>query len=582
MNRLTYLVIALIIVGLPFVASNDFHLFLGQTLAYTAIAVIGLNLLLGLSGQMSLGQGGFYAVGAYSSAILASNHGWSVPASMLAGVAVATVCGVAIGLVALRTRGLYLAMATLAFGFIVEILAQRSVGITGGTMGLFGVPPLDFGLPQQGQHIFFWFAAGMFLLVQIVSDYIFGSGWSRRLLAVKESESFARTIGLNVPIWRTGIFAFSALLAGLAGALFAHQTGFISSEAFNIRLSIGLLIAAVVGGLTRSYGPIIGAAIFLAISEVTASLHGIGLVVQGAILLFVLLLFPEGAIGLWRLVTGKRGKDPMQESRSTAPFTIETHASADGIALEVKALSKSYAGVKALQDVSFQVRPGVVHALIGPNGAGKSTMINILAGLYQPTSGQVIFNGRDLTALPAHQRAGLGIARTFQNLQLVESLSVLDNIMLGLPRRRSLISDFAAWAFRRDYERAEREEALAALAFLGLEGVTSLRPSDLSYGHRKLCELARALVQKPALMLLDEPIAGINTTEAHAIADVIRKLRDHGVTILLIEHNMEFVMGVSDRVTVLDYGCKIAEGTPREVQSDAKVIAAYLGVEIAS
>ncbi|WP_046869181.1 ABC transporter permease subunit [Microvirga massiliensis] len=601
MNRqIGYLLAVAVAAAFPFIAPNAFFVHLGQLFAYTAIAVIGLNLLLGLSGQMSLGHGGFYALGAYGSAILATSLGWPLGISMLAGVAVALLAGMLVGIIALRTRGLYLAMATLAFGFIVEIAAQRWVGLTGGTMGLFGVPQLDFGDFARGPTYFFWVAAGLLLLAQILSDYIFDSSLGRRLRAIKESESFARTIGLNVPVWRTVIFAVSAGLAGLAGVLFAHQSGFISSDAFSIRLTIGLLIATVIGGLGRSYGPLFGAAILIGIAETIASLHQIGLMLYGLILLAVLLVFPEGAIGLVERLFGRMrmGKQTMVPARAeqgragvtaqaldtapdrrTAPdLAPAVETARTGGRLEIENITKSYAGVVALRDVSLVVEPGSVHALIGPNGAGKSTFINVVAGLYRANSGTIRLDGADITSLPAHRRARLGLARTFQNLQLIQGVSVLDNVMLGLAPTRSLAADLGAWLIGGTHEAPEQAEALAILEFLGISHVANLHPKDLAYGHRKLVELARAIAQRPRIMLLDEPVAGLNTQEAREIARVVGLLRDRGTSILLVEHNMEFVMGISDQVTVLDFGNRIAVGTPAEVQRNPEVIRAYLGV----
>ncbi len=584
-RRVGYLLAVAAAAAFPLLAPNTFFVHLGQLFAYTAIAVIGLNLLLGLSGQMSLGHGGFYALGAYGSAILAASLGWPLAASMPAGVAVALLAGFVVGIIALRTRGLYLAMATLAFGFIVEIAAQRWVGLTGGTMGLFGVPQLDFGDFARGPTYFFWTAAGLLLLTQMVSDYVFASSFGRRLRAIKESESFARTIGLNVPVWRSVIFAASAGLAGLAGVLFAHQSGFISSDAFNIRLTIGLLIATVIGGLGRSYGPLFGTAILIGIAETTASLHQIGLLLYGLILLAVLLVFPEGAIGLAeRLFRRAQARHPAAGQARAKGGIAATPVPAfekerAGGRLEVENAGKSYAGVVALRDVGLVVEPGTVHALIGPNGAGKSTFINIVAGLYRPDSGSIRLDGTDVAALPAHRRARLGLARTFQNLQLIGGVSVLDNVMLGLAPKRSRAADAAAWLLGRGHEAEERAEALAILDFLGIAHLAELGPKDLAYGHRKLLELARAIAQRPRVMLLDEPVAGLSAQEAREIARVIRLLRDRGTAILLVEHNMEFVMGISDRVTVLDFGNRIAVGTPAEVQRHPEVIRAYLGME---
>lgn len=575
---LGYALAAILIAVLPGIVPNTFYIHLGQIFAYTAIAVIGLNILLGLSGQMSLGHGGFYALGCYGTAILATTYGLPLYLTMAAGLFLTLVMGLAVGMIALRTRGLYLAMATLAFGFIVEILAQRWVGLTGGTMGLMGVPQLDFGNFAMGPTYFFWTAAGLLLLVQIGSDYLFDSAAGRRLRAIKESEAFAQTIGLNVPVWRTLVFAASAMLAGLAGALFAHQDGFVSSDAFHIRLTIGLLIAAVIGGLGRSYGPLFGTAILLALTEVIAAVHDVGQIIYGGILLGVLLLFPEGAIGLVRKLFGRAVRKAAPTERATT-FALEPDSRSD---LVVEGLSKSYAGVTALQGVSLAVRPGSITALIGPNGAGKSTFINVVAGLYRPSAGRIVMGGRDVTSLAAHERAQLGLVRTFQNLQLIGSVDVISNVMLGMRPRDGVVADFGRWLLGRKHEAAERAEAMAILELLGLRAYAHHRPADLAYGHRKLLELARAIAQRPKILLLDEPVAGLNPVEARGIGQIVRRLRDAGVAVLIVEHNMEFVMDLSDSVTVVDFGNPIASGTPAVIQRDPAVLKAYLGTEAAA
>jgi ABC-type branched-subunit amino acid transport system ATPase component len=345
-----------------------------------------------------------------------------------------------------------------------------------------------------------------------------------------------------------------------------------------VRLSIVLLIAAVVGGLGLRSGPLLGTAILMTIVETVAGLEKFGLIVYGTILLAVLIAFPQGAAGLVAAMRGAPRRGPedgaVREVRGTDVSVVGT---LQGAALSVSSVTKRYAGVVAVDRVSFDVAPGTVHGLIGPNGAGKSTLINVIAGLYRADEGRISLGGADLASLDTAARARAGLARTFQNLQLIEALTVLDNVLLGVAPRRSLASDVAAWWRGRDFEGDERREAGQILSFLGLGALADRLPSELSYGHRKLVELARAIAQRPRLMLLDEPIAGLNPQEAMEVAEVVRRLRSLGVTVLVVEHNMEFVMQLCDSVSVLDHGVLIATGTPTEIQRDERVIRAYLG-----
>ncbi len=583
-----YLGAASLIAVFPFVSPNEFYLRLAQDIAIWAIAAIGLNLLLGYSGQISLGQSAFFALGAYGSGIVATTYQWPLWLSIPLGILIASAAGIVIGLVALRARTHYLAMATLAFGFIIEILCQRWVGLTGGSMGLIGVPQLNFGNFANGAIYFFWVAAGTLLVVQMLMDYVASSEVGRDLQAMKESESFALTTGMNVRLWRAGVVVVSALLAGVAGVLFVHQSGYVSSDAFNLERSINLLIAVVIGGLGRSYGALLGAAIVILLNQLTAGLYEVSYFIFGGILLAVMLFFPAGAVGavdrVWKMVwrAGPSREDASVSSGHTLPKHVAARVAAKGSpVLELGLVTKSYAGVVAVKDVSFCVRGGTIHALIGPNGAGKSTLINVISGLYRADSGSITYLGKDITGQPANQRANMGIARTFQNLQLIGTLTIVENVMLGIPRSQRFLSGLVKWLFTNREVAKVRAEAMQFLEFFGIARLANALPGDLAYGHRKLCELARALAQRPTLMLLDEPIAGLNEEEVREVTAAIRTLRDLGVTVLLVEHNMTFVMGLSETVTVLDYGEKIAEGPPASVQRNQAVITAYLGTEVA-
>ena len=610
-NRLPYAIAIAIFLLLPWLPVNGFYIFLAQTFFYTAIAVTGLNLLLGLSGQMSIGQAGFYALGAYGSALTSLKLGWPVPLSITFGVLIAAIGGGLVGVFALRTRGLYLAMTTLAVGYILDIVGQRWISLTGGAMGLSGVPSLDLGFPKMSATVFFYVSGASLIIVQLLADFINQSRLGRNLRAIRESEVFAASVGVDVSLWKAAIFAFAAALAGLGGAFFAHQSGYVGSDAFSVRLSIALLIATVVGGLGTKTGPLLGTLILMAIVEVIADIHKYGLLIYGSILLIVLLAFPKGAAGLisslalrFKGGTSSSGTSANASSDSSAtatatpdnagrdapanaaaselaPATSKTGAlpmqQGGNTSLSIQGISKSYSGLKAVDQVSVEVKPNTIHGLIGPNGAGKSTIINMIAGIYRADEGSIHLGDLDLSSLDIAERANLGLARTFQNLQLIEGVSVLDNVLLGIAHKHSYGKDFVTWLSGGELEGDERKEAFAILEFFGLAQFADRLPTQLPYGHRKLIELARAIAQRPKMLLLDEPIAGMNAQEAKAIAQVIRKLREHGITILLVEHNMEFVMSVCDTISVLNFGKLIACGTPTEIQNNPEVIEAYLG-----
>jgi ABC-type branched-subunit amino acid transport system ATPase component len=324
--------------------------------------------------------------------------------------------------------------------------------------------------------------------------------------------------------------------------------------------------------------------ILLGIVEVIAGIDKYGLLIYGAILLIVLLAFPKGAAGIIGSFTNRlNGKSPLSSHiNENDQSAIQNHGAlplegSGNTSLTVRNISKSYSGLKAVDQVSVEVKPNTIHGLIGPNGAGKSTIINMIAGIYRADEGSIHLGDIDLSALDIAKRANLGLSRTFQNLQLIEGVSVLDNVLLGIAHKHSYGQDFVTWLSGGELEGDERQEAFAILKFFGLAQFADRLPTQLPYGHRKLIELARAIAQRPKMLLLDEPIAGMNTQEAKAIAQVIIKLRAHGITILLVEHNMEFVMSVCDTISVLNFGKLIACGTPTEIQNNPEVIEAYLG-----
>jgi branched-chain amino acid transport system permease protein len=545
---------------------------------------------------MSLAHAGFYGVGAYAAALLTS-HGimsfWlATPVAMI----VCGLLGVVLGLPALRLTGFYLAMATMAFGIILSTLFVQSVGITGGPNGLLGInPPQFFGTdligPQKGIAGNYYYL----LLIVGIATYLFlrrlVSGRTGRMItAVRDSTLAAAAVGINTRIVQITVFGLSCAFAGLAGSLYAHLILYISPESFTFTNSLLALLAVVFGGIGTIWGPVLGSAILTILGELTRSFGAYQLLFYAAAIVFVIMIVPHGISGLLRDLAGRipaRGRHSEARASGLAPCHmapaggLPSFSAGNTTLLSVRGLSKRFGGLQALQDVSFAVKAGEIKALIGPNGSGKTTLFNCISGFEKADTGQAEFSGKGIRNLPAFRIARAGMARSFQIVQLFTQLSVRENVLLAGQRvhKASLIGTFLGLS---EAKRAERENLAAADALLaeaGLHERLSDKASTLPYGRQRILEIVRALAANPRLILLDEPAAGLNTGEALQLAGYLRRVRDRGVTILVVEHNMAFVMGLADSVVVLDRGRIIADGTPLEVQNDPGVIAAYLGTD---
>ena len=532
-----------------------YYAYLLGTLAITTLVGVGLNVLLGLAGEVSLGQGGFLALGAYGVGILTTKAGlgfWeALPLAVLLVAAISAVLSVP----ALRVTGPYLAMVTIAFGFIVESVSVEFRNLTGGASGLTGIPA-PFG--TGGTALL---ACGFCVLALASFHYFARSPLGLAMQATASAPAAARSIGIGSLPVRTAAFVLAAVAAGLAGGLQAALTGFIAPSSFPFSQSILFLLAVVLGGAGRALGPLVGSAVVVLLPELLAGLAEYRLLVFGAGLLIVLWIAPGGIAGaIARFVM--RG-----ESVSASPSNVDlalSHIANAGGSLLAEGVRVAFGGVVAVAGVDLNAQSGRVTSVIGPNGAGKTTLLNLISGFQHPDSGTVRVGSREITGQPAHDVARAGLARTFQTAQPFGNLSVLDNVRLGLLR--------GAW-------RGEGPTALARalLSLVGYSGPETKLAATLSHVDRRLIEIARALGTAPAVLLLDEPAAGLDDADTVKLGSLLQRLARAGLAVVLVEHDMALVMSISDEIVVLDAGRRIAAGAPAVVRADPAVKAAYLG-----
>ena len=548
--------------------SDGYTPFVLALVALTAVVGVGLNILLGLTGQVSLGHVGFYAIGAYTVAILTLKGVDFWIALPLAG-AVAGIVGFALALPALRVTGPYLAMVTIAFAFIIQHGTIEWRALTGGANGLMGIAP-----PSLGGLVFSEREMAM-LAVTLAGASLYAfhrlarSGWGMAMVAVRDAEPAARSIGLNPVIVKTAAFSLSAVFTGLAGGIFAPLLMFVAPDSFPFSQSILFLFAVIVGGAGWTFGPVVGALVSVVLPELLSSLAEYRLLFFGASLLVILWVAPAGVLGL--LARLWRRTEPSVVAATA--FDVAAFLSPKGAAgtLEVRDLGITFGGIKAASAVSFAALPGKVTSVIGPNGAGKTTVLNLIGGFYRPDSGSIRLGERELAGSPAWKVARAGIARTYQTTKLFATMSIIDNVLIALRRGRlgSMAADAAS--------PADRDAAEALLAFVGYHGSLSVPAGDLPHVDRRLVEIARALAMCPRVLLLDEPAAGLMRSDKDALSRLIRRIADLGIAVILVEHDMLLVMGISDAVIVLDAGVRIAAGSPVEVRHDPRVLKAYLG-----
>jgi branched-chain amino acid transport system permease protein len=551
----------------------------------SSLAVLGLILLTGVGGLTSFGQAAFVGIGAYTSAWLTVHAGLSPWLTLFIGVGLTAISAVILGWLTLRMSGHYLPLATLAWGLSLYYL-MGNLDALGKYDGILDVPGLSLWGWQLGQgRVFFMLTWGLVLLSSAGMLRLLDSRVGRAMRALKTGSQMAESMGVDTLRFKIGIFVLSAMLASVSGWLYAHFQRAVNPSPFSVHAGIEYLFMAVLGGAGHVWGAITGATLTKLMADqlqvllprLLGSSGSFESIVFGVLLVLTLKYAPEG---IWAFVDRKLPKPPRRIDWQNAAALAQRAKPATGeVVLRASALRKTFGGLLAVNDITFDVQAGQIVGLIGPNGAGKSTTFNLITGVLAKSGGEVMFRGANIGGLPSREIAKRGISRTFQHVKMIADMTVLENVALGAHLRGHKGVASAMLRLDRAEEQALLREAELQLRRVGMGEQLHELAGNLAMGPQRLLEIARALCNDPALLLLDEPAAGLRHKEKQALIGVLRQLKAEGLSILLVEHDMDLVMDVSDRIVVMEFGTRLIEGTPEEIQASPAVRAAYLGTE---
>lgn len=585
LRRFGFPAFALLMLVLPALPVPDFWITQSNYIGLYALVALGLVLLTGVAGLTSFGQAAFVGVGAYTAAFLTVKLAASPWLALLLGVGLAVAAALVLGAITLRMSGHYLPLATIAWGLALNY-SMANMEWLGKYDGILGIPTLKvFGMDLgtgRGLHVMIWTFA---LLAALAATHLLDSRPGRAIRSLKSGATMAEAMGISTFRAKLTVFVLAAVLAAISGWLFAFFQRTVSPSPFSIAKGIEYLFMAVLGGVGHVWGAFVGAGVVKIIEDQLPQVlpkwitdrGNFETVVFGLILVVTLKYAPDG---LWSFIVRRLPRaDRVRDWGSAAALPARPKPAPGEPLLQVEAVRKEFGGLVAVNDVSFEIRAGDIIGLIGPNGAGKSTTFNLITGVLSLTGGQVRYRGEAIGGLPSREVARRGISRTFQHVKMIPEMTVLENVALGGYLRGSAGTLRAMLRLDRDEERRLFAEAERQLARIGMADRMHELAGNLALGPQRLMEIARALCSDPALLLLDEPAAGLRHKEKQALADVLRQLKGEGMSLLLVEHDMEFVMGLTDRIVVMEFGTRLMEGTPAEVQASPVVRAAYLGTE---